>query len=79
MKVCFLSALQQYADDSSFLLQKCVKDTLSPICIKLKFSQVDSENASAILNVDSVTQVDVEVCTVITTEGCRQSHEFALL
>lgn len=53
-----------------FFLQKCVKDTLSPISIKLNFSQVDSERASAVLNVDSKRQAAVEVCTVTTAEGC---------
>ncbi|XP_040892769.1 integrin alpha-D [Toxotes jaculatrix] len=39
----------------------CVKDTLSPISIKLSFSQVDSEHASAVLNMDSKRQAVVEV------------------
>uniref|UniRef100_A0A8P4GC93 VWFA domain-containing protein n=1 Tax=Dicentrarchus labrax TaxID=13489 RepID=A0A8P4GC93_DICLA len=37
--------------------------TLSPIRLKLNFSQVDSENASTVLNVDSKKQAVVEVCT----------------
>ncbi|KAF3851882.1 hypothetical protein F7725_005237 [Dissostichus mawsoni] len=45
----------------SIYMQKCVKDTLMPISIKLQFSQVDSESASAVLNVDSKTQATVEV------------------
>ncbi|XP_044202613.1 integrin alpha-D [Thunnus albacares] len=45
----------------SIYMPKCVKDTLSPISIKLNFSQVDSERASAVLNVDSKRQAAVEV------------------
>ncbi|KAI4832766.1 hypothetical protein KUCAC02_015715 [Chaenocephalus aceratus] len=45
----------------SIYMQKCVKDTLMPISIKLQFSQVDSESARAVLNVDSKTQAAVEV------------------
>ncbi|KAL3067537.1 hypothetical protein OYC64_017292 [Pagothenia borchgrevinki] len=45
----------------SIYMQKCVKDTLMPISIKLQFSQVDSVSASAVLNVDSKTQATVEV------------------
>ncbi|XP_068444941.1 integrin alpha-D [Clinocottus analis] len=45
----------------SVFMPKCVKDTLSPIIIKLNFSQVDSESASAILNMDSKMQAVVEV------------------
>lgn len=45
-----------------FFLQKCVKDTLSPITVKLSFSQNDSESASAVLNVDSKRQAVIEVC-----------------
>lgn len=54
--------------------QKCVKDTLSPIIIKLNFSQDDNGGKSGILNVDSKRQAVVEVCT---TEGCWQSHKCA--
>lgn len=67
MQSLFEHCFQQYADDSFFFLQKCVKDTLSPISIKLNFSQVDSESASAVLNMDSKRQAEVEVCTA---EGC---------
>ncbi|KAA8594504.1 hypothetical protein FQN60_011639 [Etheostoma spectabile] len=42
-------------------MPKCVKDTLLPIIIKLNFSQVDSESASAVLNMDSKTQAVVQV------------------
>ncbi|XP_076001835.1 integrin alpha-L [Genypterus blacodes] len=45
----------------SVFMLKCVQDTLSPVSIKLQFSQDDSETASAVLNVDSNTQADVEV------------------
>ncbi|XP_019121695.1 integrin alpha-L [Larimichthys crocea] len=45
----------------SIYMPKCVKDTLSPISIKLNFSQVDSESASAVLNMDSKRQAEVEV------------------
>ncbi|TKS69297.1 Integrin alpha-L CD11 antigen-like family member A [Collichthys lucidus] len=44
----------------SIYMPKCVKDTLSPISIKLNFSQVDSESASAVLNMDSKRQAEVE-------------------
>ncbi|XP_072240244.1 integrin alpha-M [Leuresthes tenuis] len=42
-------------------MQKCVRDTLSPINIKLNFSQDNSENSSAVLNVYSSTGAKVEV------------------
>ncbi|XP_061882703.1 integrin alpha-D isoform X1 [Entelurus aequoreus] len=42
-------------------MTKCVKDTLSPISIKLNFSQVDSQSTGAVLNVDGKTQAVVEV------------------
>ncbi|XP_054460569.1 integrin alpha-D [Anoplopoma fimbria] len=42
-------------------MPKCVKDTLTPISIKLNFSQVDSKNGSAILNMDSKTEALIEV------------------
>ncbi|XP_024914576.1 integrin alpha-X isoform X2 [Cynoglossus semilaevis] len=42
-------------------MMKCVKDTLTPISIKLNFSQVDSESASNMLNVDSKNQAVVEI------------------
>ncbi|XP_035992986.1 integrin alpha-L-like [Fundulus heteroclitus] len=42
-------------------MNKCVKDTLSPVEINLNFSQPDAENASAILNVDSYTRAVVKV------------------
>ncbi|KAM4611701.1 integrin alpha-M isoform 2-T2 [Polymixia lowei] len=45
----------------SINMPKCVKDTLSPILIKLNFSQHGSNNSFAILNTDSVTQAAVEV------------------
>uniref|UniRef100_A0A8C4EYV9 VWFA domain-containing protein n=1 Tax=Dicentrarchus labrax TaxID=13489 RepID=A0A8C4EYV9_DICLA len=45
----------------SIYMPKCVKDTLSPIRLKLNFSQVDSENASTVLNVDSKKQAVVEI------------------
>ncbi|KAM9363270.1 integrin alpha-L [Symphorus nematophorus] len=45
----------------SIYMPKCVKDTLSPIGIKLNFDQDDSESTNAILNVDSKKQVVVEV------------------
>ncbi|XP_022049037.1 integrin alpha-D [Acanthochromis polyacanthus] len=45
----------------SIYMQKCVKDTLSPVSIKLEFSQDDSETADAVLNVDSKNQSDVEI------------------
>ncbi|KAM6941946.1 integrin alpha-L [Lycodopsis pacificus] len=45
----------------SVYMPKCVKDTLSPILIKLKFSQVDSERAIAVLNIDSKMPANVEI------------------
>ncbi|XP_068177473.1 integrin alpha-D isoform X2 [Antennarius striatus] len=42
-------------------IQNCVKDTLSPIVIKVNFSQDGSERAAAVLNVDSRRQAVVEV------------------
>ncbi|XP_041640847.1 integrin alpha-D [Cheilinus undulatus] len=45
----------------SIYMTKCVIDTLSPIVVKLHFSQDNSENASAILNVDSKRQAVVEI------------------
>ncbi|XP_076583441.1 integrin alpha-M-like [Chaetodon auriga] len=45
----------------SIYMPKCVKDTLSPISIKLNFAQDDSENASVVLNMDSKKQAVVEV------------------
>lgn len=42
-------------------LQNCVQDTLSPIDIKLRFAQNESEQATSILNIDSATRVDTEV------------------
>ncbi|XP_040002029.1 integrin alpha-L-like [Xiphias gladius] len=45
----------------SIYMPKCVEDILSPISIRLNFFQVDSENASAFLSVDSKRQVAVEV------------------
>ncbi|XP_047194322.1 integrin alpha-M-like [Hippoglossus stenolepis] len=42
-------------------MPKCLKDTFSPISIKFNFSQVDSESASAALNVDSRRSDTVEV------------------
>ncbi|XP_023269435.1 integrin alpha-M-like [Seriola lalandi dorsalis] len=47
--------------DSPIYMPKCVTDTLSPLIIKLNFSQVDSETGNAILNVDSKMQDVVEV------------------
>uniref|UniRef100_A0A3Q3IWD3 VWFA domain-containing protein n=1 Tax=Monopterus albus TaxID=43700 RepID=A0A3Q3IWD3_MONAL len=54
----------------SIYMPKCVKDTLSPITIKLNFSQADSEKASAVLNVDSKRQAVVEVPF---EKHCRQN------
>ncbi|KAM3864688.1 integrin alpha-L [Diretmus argenteus] len=42
-------------------MPECVKDTLSPISIRLNYSQHDSENETAILDVDSDTQAVIEV------------------
>ncbi|XP_059199834.1 integrin alpha-M-like [Centropristis striata] len=51
-------------------MAECVKDTLTPIRIKLNFSQVDSESASGVLNVDSEVQDDLEVPF---EKHCRQN------
>lgn len=59
-----------------FSLQKCVRDTLTPISIKLNFAQVETESASAVLNVDSKRQAFVEV-RMTEHWGCAQ--EFAYL
>ncbi|XP_044044763.1 integrin alpha-L-like isoform X2 [Siniperca chuatsi] len=45
----------------SIYMPKCVDDTSSPISIRLNFFQVDSERASAVLNVDSKRQAVAEV------------------
>uniref|UniRef100_A0AAX7SLS8 VWFA domain-containing protein n=1 Tax=Astatotilapia calliptera TaxID=8154 RepID=A0AAX7SLS8_ASTCA len=45
----------------SIYMHKCVIDTLSPISIKLNFSQADSETANITLNMDSKKQSAVEV------------------
>ncbi|KAM8878943.1 integrin alpha-L [Spinachia spinachia] len=45
----------------SIYMPVCVKDTLSPIGIKLNFSQVDSEHGRAVLNIDSKRHADVEI------------------
>ncbi|XP_061686595.1 integrin alpha-D isoform X2 [Syngnathoides biaculeatus] len=42
-------------------MPKCVKDTQSPISIKLNFSQVDSHIADVVLNADGKTQTVIEV------------------
>ncbi|XP_061536738.1 integrin alpha-D isoform X2 [Phycodurus eques] len=42
-------------------MPKCVQDTLSPISIKLNFSQEDSQSADVVLNADGKTQAVVEV------------------
>uniref|UniRef100_A0A8C2WYR7 VWFA domain-containing protein n=1 Tax=Cyclopterus lumpus TaxID=8103 RepID=A0A8C2WYR7_CYCLU len=56
----------------SVYMPKCVKDTSSPISIRLNFFQVDNESASAVLNMDSkMSQADVEVCTVTSAKCCR--------
>ena len=44
-----------------FSHQKCVKDTLSAVVIKLKFSQNSTTPPTGILNVDSPTQASIEV------------------
>lgn len=53
------------------LLQKCVGDTLSPISIKLKFKEEQSETQAAFLNVDSVTQAVAEVRSVAKVASCK--------
>lgn len=65
---------KKFADDFPFSLQECLEDTLSPVVIKLNFTQADSENANAVLNVDSKKHAVVEVCTVTTEKGCGQMN-----
>ena len=48
-------------DKNNSSLQKCVKDTLSPVVIKLTFSQNSTTPPTGILNVDSPTQASIEV------------------
>uniref|UniRef100_A0A3B3ILM8 VWFA domain-containing protein n=1 Tax=Oryzias latipes TaxID=8090 RepID=A0A3B3ILM8_ORYLA len=55
----------------SVYLPKCVKDTLSPISVKLSFSQPDNDNASAVLNVDSKKEAIFEVCTLKNVTICN--------
>nr|XP_019939706.1 PREDICTED: integrin alpha-M-like [Paralichthys olivaceus] len=57
---CNLRAIETCFNHSVYM-PKCVKDTLSPINIKLNFSQVHSESAGAVLNVDSRRTAMVEV------------------
>ncbi|CAL9700891.1 unnamed protein product [Knipowitschia caucasica] len=45
----------------SVYMPKCFIDTLSPIEINMNFSQVDSEDADAVLNADSNKETSVEV------------------
>ncbi|XP_036420542.1 integrin alpha-X-like [Colossoma macropomum] len=46
-----------------FLFQNCVKDTVSPVFIRLNFSQADQQpsSSSAVLNADSRTTANVEI------------------
>nr|XP_046258402.1 integrin alpha-D [Scatophagus argus] len=45
----------------SVYMPKCVKDTLTPVSIKLNFFQADNESTGAILNVDSKQQAVTEI------------------
>ncbi|XP_040043368.2 integrin alpha-M [Gasterosteus aculeatus] len=45
----------------SIYMPVCVVDTLSPVAMKLNFSQVDSEHMSAVLNSDSKRHADVMI------------------
>uniref|UniRef100_A0A3B3UF29 Integrin alpha-L-like n=1 Tax=Poecilia latipinna TaxID=48699 RepID=A0A3B3UF29_9TELE len=45
----------------SISMNKCIQDTLSPVNIKLNFSQDAQENSTAILNIDSQRRAMVEV------------------
>uniref|UniRef100_A0A3Q3MM12 Integrin alpha-L-like n=1 Tax=Labrus bergylta TaxID=56723 RepID=A0A3Q3MM12_9LABR len=65
-KVRKLSFTHELGDEDtcfnfSINMTKCVVDTLSPISVKLHFSQVDSEGAKAVLNVDSKRESVVEI------------------
>ncbi|XP_038570378.1 integrin alpha-D isoform X1 [Micropterus salmoides] len=65
-KAWILSATHNPRDEDKCInhtiyMPKCVKDTLSPIIIKLNFSQDDNGGKSGILNVDSKRQAVVEV------------------
>uniref|UniRef100_A0A3P9I281 VWFA domain-containing protein n=1 Tax=Oryzias latipes TaxID=8090 RepID=A0A3P9I281_ORYLA len=53
----------------SVYMPKCVKDTLSPIGVKLSFSQADNDNASAVLNMDSKKEAIFEYI-----QHTRNSH-----
>ena len=43
------------------LLQSCVMDTLSPVKVKVNFSQAESQQPHGIINVDSKREAVVEV------------------
>ncbi|XP_054897377.1 integrin alpha-D isoform X2 [Poeciliopsis prolifica] len=45
----------------SISMNKCIQDTLTPVIIKLNFSQDFSENSTGILNIDSNRRAMVEV------------------
>ncbi|XP_037546385.1 integrin alpha-D [Nematolebias whitei] len=44
----------------SVFMPKCVRDTLSPVNIRLNFCQADGENSGVVLNVDSRRQAVIE-------------------
>ncbi|KAL6482477.1 hypothetical protein MHYP_G00105570 [Metynnis hypsauchen] len=50
-------------------MEKCVKDTSSPVLIRLNFSQVEQQPSSsnAVLNIDSRTEMYVEKCVKDTS------------
>uniref|UniRef100_A0A4W6DAY2 VWFA domain-containing protein n=1 Tax=Lates calcarifer TaxID=8187 RepID=A0A4W6DAY2_LATCA len=61
-----LTSTHELKDKETFFnftiyMAKCVEDTLSPISVRLNFFQVDSESASAVLNMDSQWQAAAEV------------------
>lgn len=45
----------------SVYMPKCVTDSLSPISIKMSFSQLESDRADAVLNTDGYKETSVEV------------------
>ncbi|KAF7666949.1 hypothetical protein LDENG_00083350 [Lucifuga dentata] len=52
---------KQTCFNHSVYMMKCVRDTLSPVSIRLQFSQEDSGSAPGILNVDSNKQAVIEI------------------
>ncbi|PWA29303.1 hypothetical protein CCH79_00014040, partial [Gambusia affinis] len=58
----------------SIYMNKCIQDTLSPVNIKLNFSQEFNENSTTTLSIDSNRRAVVEVGPV--TKGCCRNVPF---